>query len=88
MDNSFDERCETDISDCFEDILEGEEEVFLFFYLGNLIMKVIHYAVCSPTNAFFFLQNQQPATLGFTAGKNNRFPAINKNPGYAHTLYM
>ena len=31
------------------------------------------------TNAFFF-QNQQPATLGFTAGKNNRFPAINKNP--------
>ena len=53
MDNSFDERCETDISDCFEDILEGEEEVFYFFYLGNLIMKVIHYAVCSPTNAFF-----------------------------------
>ena len=31
MDNSFDERCETDISDCFEDILEGEEEVFYFF---------------------------------------------------------
>ena len=29
---------------------------------------------------FFFFQNQQPATLGFTAGKNNRFPAINKNP--------
>ena len=54
MDNSFDERCETDISDCFEDILEGEEEVFFGFYLGNLIMKVIHYAVCSPTNAFFF----------------------------------
>ena len=50
-------------------------------------MKVIHYAVCSPTNAFFFFffsffQNQQPATLGFTAGKNNRFPAINKNPAY------
>ena len=31
MDNSFDERCETDISDCFEDILEGEEEVFFCF---------------------------------------------------------
>ena len=31
MDNSFDERCETDISDCFEDILEGEEEVFFGF---------------------------------------------------------
>ena len=51
-------------------------------------MKVIHYAVCSPTNAFFFFffffffKNQQPATLGFTAGKNNRFPAINKNPGH------
>ena len=30
---------------------------------------------------FFFFFNQQPATLGFTAGKNNRFPAINKNPG-------
>ena len=47
-------------------------------------MKVIHYAVCSPTNAFFFFffQNQQSATLGFTAGKNNRFPAINKNPDH------
>ena len=33
MDNSFDERCETDISDCFEDILEGEEEVFFGFIL-------------------------------------------------------
>ena len=32
MDNSFDERCETDISDCFEDILEGEEEVFFFLF--------------------------------------------------------
>ena len=31
MDNSFDERCETDISDCSEDNLEGEEEVFFCF---------------------------------------------------------
>ena len=55
-------------------------------------MKVIHYAVCSPTNAFFFFLlfflQKQPATLGFTAGKNNRFPAINKNTGYICALII
>ena len=30
MDDSFDERSETDINDCSEDILEGEEDIFGF----------------------------------------------------------
>ena len=50
MDDSFDERSETDINDCSEDISEGEEDFFLD--LGSdMIMKVILYTVCSPTNA-------------------------------------
>ena len=45
MDDSFDERSETDISDCSEDISEGEEED-LFDLGSDMIMKVIHYTVC------------------------------------------
>ena len=49
MDDSFDERSETDINDCSEDISEGEEDDLLD--LGSdMIMKVILYTVCSLTN--------------------------------------
>ena len=50
MDDSFDERSETDISDCSEDISEGEEEDFV--ELGSDYdheSDTIH-SVCSPTN--------------------------------------
>ena len=44
MDDSFDERSETDISDCSEDISEGEEGDFLFIlvlrHLGYFLNRV------------------------------------------------
>ena len=50
MDDSFDERSETDINDCSEDISEGEKEDLLD--LGSdMIMKLIIYTICNPTNA-------------------------------------
>ena len=48
MDDSFDERSETDISDCSEDISEGEEEDVVD--LGSDYDHESEYAVCSPTN--------------------------------------
>ena len=52
MDESFDDRSETDINDCSENILEGEED-FVLDLGSDMITKVIRYKVCSPTNGYW-----------------------------------